>query len=102
MLLRSLLLLLPLLSPSARAVTYDVSVDGDGFDLAEAMELAEAGDTVSLQDGIYEQALETVRDGEPGNPITVVGGPGAIINAQNDAGRSVHVGHSFIELKVRM
>ncbi|CAM9436746.1 unnamed protein product [Ectocarpus sp. 8 AP-2014] len=80
-------------------MTYDVTVDGDGFDLAEAMELAEAGDTVSLQDGTYDQALETVRGGESGNPITVVGGPGAIIKAQNSAGRSVFVGHSFIELK---
>ncbi|CAM9214371.1 unnamed protein product [Ectocarpus sp. 8 AP-2014] len=80
-------------------MTYDVTVDGDGFDLAEAMELAEAGDTVSLQDGTYDQALETVRDGESGNPITVVGGPGAIIKAQNSAGRSVFIGHSFIELK---
>ncbi|CBJ32749.1 FirrV-1-B30 precursor [Ectocarpus siliculosus] len=80
-------------------MTYDVTVDGDGFGLAEAMDLAEAGDTVSLQDGTYEQALETVRDGESGNPITVVGGPGAIIKAQNSASRSVFVGHSFIELK---
>ncbi|CAN0313635.1 unnamed protein product [Ectocarpus sp. 13 AM-2016] len=83
-------------------MTYDVTAAGDGFDLAEAMELAEAGDTVSLQDGTYEQALETVRDGESKNPITVVGGPGAIIKAQNSAGRSVFVGHSFIELKVSM
>ncbi|CAM9649445.1 unnamed protein product [Ectocarpus sp. 4 AP-2014] len=80
-------------------MTYDVTVDGDGLYLAEAMELAEAGDTVILHDGTYEQALETVRDGESGNPITVVGGPAAIIKAQNSAGRSVFVGHSFIELK---
>ncbi|CBJ34104.1 hypothetical protein Esi_0998_0003 [Ectocarpus siliculosus] len=81
-------------------MTYDVAVDGDGFGLAEAMDLAEAEDTVNLQDGTYEQALENVRDGESGNPITVVGGPGAIIKAQNSAGHSVFVGHSFIELKV--
>ncbi|CBJ32750.1 FirrV-1-B30 precursor [Ectocarpus siliculosus] len=77
-LLRSalLLLLLLVLSPSAFAVTYNVSADGDGIDLYEAMDLAEAGDTVNLQNGTYDSALVSVRDGEFGSPITVAGGAG--------------------------
>ncbi|CAM9617951.1 unnamed protein product [Ectocarpus sp. 12 AP-2014] len=97
-LLRSALLLLLLLSPSAIAVTYDVSADGDGFDLYEAMDLAEAGDTVHLLDGIYNSAVVSVRDGEFGSPITVAGGPGAIIKGSYGL-RSVLITHSFITLK---
>ncbi|CAM9793899.1 unnamed protein product [Ectocarpus fasciculatus] len=99
-LLRSsaLLLLLLLLSPAALAVTYDVSADGDGYDLAEAMDLAVAGDTVSLQDGTYDSAIVSVRDGEFGSPITVAGGPEAIIKGAYSS-RSVLITHSFITLK---
>ncbi|CAM9939140.1 unnamed protein product [Ectocarpus sp. 6 AP-2014] len=93
-----LLLLLLILSPSARAVTYDASADGDGFDLYEAMDLAQAGDTVNLQDGTYDSALVSVRDGEFGSPITVSGGPGAIIKGSYSS-RSVLITHSFITLK---
>ncbi|CAB1103337.1 unnamed protein product [Ectocarpus sp. CCAP 1310/34] len=99
-LLRSaILLLLLLLSPSAFAVTYNVSADGDGFDLYEAMDLAQAGDTVNLQNGTYDSALVSVRDGEFGSPITVTGGPGAIIKGSSSS-RSVLIAHSFITLKM--
>lgn len=83
------------------AATYEVSAGGgDGtLTLSEAMELAEAGDTVLLEDGIYEEALETVRDGESGNPIVVEGGPNAILNGMKSP--AVFITHSFIELKVR-
>ncbi|CAB1118084.1 unnamed protein product [Ectocarpus sp. CCAP 1310/34] len=99
-LLRNALLLLLLLlhSPSARAVTFDASADGDGFDLYEAMDLAQAGDTVNLQDGTYDSALVSVRGGEFGSPITVSGGPGAIIKGSYSS-RSVLITHSFITLK---
>lgn len=96
-------LLLPLLSvtPSVHAATvYDVSADGSsGLDLYEAMDLAEAGDTVSLADGTYDQAVVSVRDGASGSPITVVGGPGAIINGDYSS-RSVFISHSFITIQV--
>ncbi|CAM9864734.1 unnamed protein product [Ectocarpus sp. 4 AP-2014] len=98
-LLRSaLLLLLLLLSPSAFAVTYNVSADGDGFDLYEAMDLAQAGDTVNLHNGTYDSALVSVRDGEFGSPITVAGGLGAVIKGSSSS-RSVFITHSFITLK---
>ncbi|CAM9939244.1 unnamed protein product [Ectocarpus sp. 6 AP-2014] len=99
-LLRSalLLLLLLILSPSAFAVTYNVSADGDGIDLYEAMDLAQAGDTVNLQNGTYDSALVSVRDGEFGSPITVAGGAGAIIKGSSSS-RSVFITHSFITLK---
>ncbi len=89
-----------LVAPDSNAATYEVSAGGDStLTLSEAMELAEAGDTVFLEDGIYEDALETVRDGETDNPIVVEGGPNAILNGIKSP--SVFVTHSFIELKVR-
>ena len=91
-----------LLLPGATAVTYDVTASGDGdHDLATAMSLAMPGDIVSLADGTYDQAIVSERDGEPGNPITVVGGRGAIINGDYRR-RSVLITHSFITLKVCM
>lgn len=94
-----LLLAAVLLPPSARAVNYDVSASGTGLDLSEAMDLAEPGDTVSLADGIYDQAIVSTRDGTKEDPITVVGGPDAIINGDYSS-RSVLITHSFITLKV--
>ena len=85
----------------ASAVTYNVSASGGGLDLAEAMALAEAGDIVSLADGTYDAAIVSHRDGEEGSPITVEGGPGAIINGDYNS-RSVLIKHSFITLKVLM
>ncbi|CAM9299697.1 unnamed protein product, partial [Pylaiella littoralis] len=81
-------------------VVYDVSADGStGYDLYGAMDLAEAGDTVSLTDGTYDQAVVSVRDGADGSPITVTGGPGAIINHGGNDDKSVYITHSFIAIK---
>lgn len=60
--------------------------------------MAEPGDTVHLEDGIYGVQLATTRDGEQDSPIIVEGGPGAIING--DISPSVVVTHSYITLKV--
>lgn len=89
-----------LVPQTINAATYEVSASGgDGtLTLSEAMALAEAGDTVLLEDGTYDEALETVRDGERDNPIVVEGGPNAILNGVKSP--SVFVTHSFVELKV--
>ncbi|CAN0370532.1 unnamed protein product [Pylaiella littoralis] len=93
-----LVLVLVLQPPSARAIVYNVSASGSGLDLYEAMDLAEAGDTVSLADGTYDGAIVSTRDGTKDNPITVVGGADAIINGEF-GDRSVHITHSFMTLK---
>lgn len=93
------------------AATYKVYADDEdtssisssesgSYDLAEAMALAKAGDTVSLGNGTYRRALVTKADGEEGNPITIVGGENAVINGDYSS-RSVLVQHSHITLKVR-
>lgn len=83
----------------AFAATYDVSASGNGLDLSEAMNLAQAGDTVSLADGTYDVPIVSQRDGDQDSPITVVGGSGAIIMGDFES-RNVLIRHSFITLKV--
>lgn len=60
------------------------------------------GDTVELQDGVYHEFLKTVNGGIEGSPITVIGGWGAVINA-NDPDyhhRAVEIAHSHVHLVV--
>lgn len=45
---------------------------------------AGAGDTVVLADGEYDEPIVTVVGGEEGNPLTITGGRGAVINGEYD------------------
>lgn len=75
---------------------------GVGFPLAEALEAAGAGDTISLEDGTYtEENLVTVRGGEEGLPLTIVGGRDAVLNF-GKSNRVVFVKHSWVTLEVRV
>lgn len=113
-------LLTPLHLHEAGAVTYNVvpsAADDDSsssdatinshtagsataayYDLSGALALAGPGDIVSLGDGTYDDSIISVTDGEFGNPITVIGGPGAVIKASSP---SVRVRHSWITLQAR-
>ena len=62
------------------------------------MKLAGPGDIVELEDGIYEDALESVTDGEEDSSITGIGGWGAIIKSISSP--SVLITHSHINLVV--
>ena len=62
------------------------------------MEIAEAGDIVELQDGTCEERLESVRDGEIDNPITIIGNENTIIKATKSP--AVRINHSHINLVV--
>ena len=84
---------------TAVAVTYDVSDDGAAMSLSEALELAEPGDTIFLADATYDTAIVSYRDSEEGQPITLEGGPNAVIKG-NFKSRSVLINHSFISLRV--
>lgn len=91
---------------AARAETYTVVPDptsaehGDDevFSLPEALEMAEADDTINLADGVYAEKLLSQRSGREGQPITITGGRGAVINAPSTA---IEINHSWITLEVR-
>ena len=60
---------------------------------------AEAGDTVSLLPGEYQEAVFTVRGGKPGQPITIRGPSEAVLRHPEDAFYTVTIKHSHVHLR---
>lgn len=76
--------LLAIISPTAEAVTYDVTPEGSPYSLTDALAVAGPGDTISLADGKYDEAIVTMQGGEPGSPLTIVGDKGAVVAANSN------------------
>lgn len=98
-------------SPTAVAehpdtVFVDASAAGGGRGTAddplpsvqEAVELAEPGETIRVRPGTYDERLTTVRDGAPGEPITITGPPEAVLRGNRDAYGVVRIHHSHVHL----
>lgn len=85
----------------ADAETYSASTDGSPYSLTEALEVAGAGDRIFLENGVYKESLITVGGGEEGNPLVIMGGRDAVINAENvdrygfdvESGYMWHIAH---------
>lgn len=98
--------MLALHARQARAETYNVIPDVDSssdsgddvFSLAEALDIARAGDIIALADGHYVDQLHSRVPGEEGNPIIVTGGRSAVIKGESPC---VLIEHSWITLEVR-
>ncbi|CAM9145891.1 unnamed protein product, partial [Laminaria digitata] len=60
---------------------YAVSADGNPMSLTEALDMAGAGDTITLADGLYREPIVTMNAGTEGNPLVIKGGRGAVISA---------------------
>ncbi len=103
----SLLLCLNIQAQSS-AIQYYVSPDGDNSSsgrtpsrafrsIQHAVQLAQPGDTIHLLPGHYYQDVNTIRDGLPGKPITIVGTSKAVVHgiASN---RIFQVHHDYITL----
>ncbi len=89
-------------------IQYYVSPDGDNNNsglsssspfrsIQHALQLARPGDTIHLGPGHYYQDVYTVRDGEPGKPITVVGTEHAVVHGLT-SNRIFQVHHDYISL----
>ncbi|MCY3867280.1 MAG: hypothetical protein OXG68_17735 [Chloroflexi bacterium] len=87
---------------------YFVSPDGDNDNsgaspslafrsIQHALQLAQPGDTIHLAPGHYYQDVYTVRDGEPGKPITIVGTSNAVVHGLT-SNRIFQVHHDYISL----
>ena len=105
--LLSLLLFLPN-QAQAEGAQYFISPDGDNDNsgnspsqpfrsIQHALQLAQPGDTIHLGPGHYYQDVYTVRDGEPGRPITVVGASNAVVHGLT-SNRIFQVHHDYIHL----
>ena len=105
-----LLSILLCLTTSAQSdgTQYFVSPDGDNDSsgtspsqpfrsIQHAIQLAQAGDTIHLQPGHYYQDVNTIRDGEPGRPITIVGTSNAVVHGVA-SNRIFQVHHDYISL----
>lgn len=92
---------------TANATVYNVSPDGKPMTLTAALEVAGAGDKISLGDGIYREPIVTMKAGEDGNPLVIEGGRGAVINYFSGdrsimwSQKVVDIRHSWITLRVR-
>jgi len=87
---------------------YFVSPDGDNDNsgaspsqpfrsIQHAIQLAQPGDTIHLGAGHYYQDVNTIRDGAPGRPITIVGTRNAIVHG-SASHRIFQVHHDYISL----
>ncbi len=92
----------------AENLQFYVSPDGDNDNsghspsspfraIQHALQLAQPGDTIHLQPGHYYQDVYTVRDGEPGKPITIVGTSKAVVHGLT-SNRIFQVHHDYISL----
>ena len=103
----SLLLCLTGLAQSD-GVQYFVSPDGDNDNsgvtpsqpfrsIQHAIQLAQPGDIIHLGPGHYYQDVNTIRDGEPDRPITIVGTSNAVVHGLT-SNRIFQVHHDYIHL----
>ena len=65
--------------------------------IQHALQLAHPGDIVHLGPGHYYQDVYTVRDGEPGKPITITGTQRAVVHGAA-SNRIFQVHHDYISL----
>lgn len=66
--------------------------------IREALSQAYPGDTIHLAPGEYREELRTVRDGDPGAPITITGPPEAVWRAKEDASELLEIVHSHVHV----
>ena len=89
-------------------IQYFVSPEGDNDNsgaspsqpfrlIQHALQLAMPGDTIHLGPGHYYQDVYTVRDGEPGKPITIIGTADAVVHGLTSH-RIFQVHHDYISL----
>ena len=74
-----------------------LSVSSPFRSIQQALQLAQPGDTIHLARGHYYQDVYTVRDGEPGKPITIVGTREAVVHGLT-SNRIFQVHHDYISL----
>ncbi|CBN76912.1 EsV-1-164 [Ectocarpus siliculosus] len=93
------------LATGTNAAMYEVSPDGSPMTLTAALEVAGAGDIISLADGIYREPIVTMNAGVEGNPLVITGGRGAIINYFSGdrslmwSQKVVDIRHSYVTLE---
>lgn len=89
-------------------VTYYVNPNGndmnDGLSsstpfktIRHALEVAEAGDTIFLMDGVYMEDIKSIKDGYANAPITITGSKHAVVKGSSN--KIVKIEHDYIRLE---
>ena len=90
------LAVLPFHARAAGGTTITVA---PGQSIQAAIERAQPGDTIQLQDGTYYEDLHSVRDGRADAPITITGSRNArVVGVGGSSGRLVELHHSYVTL----
>lgn len=67
------------------------------MNIQSALEEAQPGDTVALDDGEYAQDFKSVRSGTPEKRITITGSRKAVVKGKSES-RMIEINHSYITL----
>lgn len=86
-------------SPSGNDNNDGTSGDKPLLTIDKALSFADAGDSVVLADGNYDQTVASTKDGRQDAPITIRGGRGAVVRGSDGFGRVVEIRHSHITLQ---
>ncbi|MFP3904605.1 MAG: hypothetical protein ACLFWB_10230 [Armatimonadota bacterium] len=65
---------------NGRRITVDQNDAGDYQTISGAISAASPGDTVIVMPGVYSESITVSSSGEPGNPLTITGTEGAIVD----------------------
>ncbi len=84
------------LAPAARAAGTTIAV-APGQSIQAALDRAQPGDTIRLQDGLYREDLHSVRDGRADAPITIIGSERVVLSGAG-AARLFEINHSYLAL----
>ncbi|CAM9155831.1 unnamed protein product [Ectocarpus sp. 12 AP-2014] len=66
-----------------------------GESIQAAIDLAQPGDTIELEKGMYNEELVSSRDGEEGKPITITGSRDAVLSGTGKTGRLFEINHFY-------
>lgn len=67
--------------------------------IQKAIEIAHPGDTIYIQDGEYDESIQTVRAGTAADPITITGSENAVIQGGSEPYFVFMIRHSHIHLR---
>ncbi len=95
--------------PNENPITYYINPSGNDTNagtsennawktIQKGLDVAKAGDTIVLAEGMYKQDVVTKRDGSANAPITIKGNAEAIVKGAGNA-RVFEINHSYIALQ---
>lgn len=86
-------------SPSGKDTNDGTSEQSAFYSIDKALSIAEAGNTVHLADGQYNQTMSSAKSGSAEHPIVIEGSQKAVVQGHSGANRIVEIIHDYITLK---